>query len=131
MLDALVWSCRPSGSAAATIPYRALMKLTHSARGTIAAALRSLVRCGFILKTRRRVRIGWQTLQATNRYTFVVRSESNPQTSIQVERVEYLRASVPDGSLDAARAALAHRRAVTEARMLARRRGGGDLARAA
>lgn len=85
LLDCLLWSCRPPGGPVAVMSYTGLQRLARMARATVWRGLRRLEELGVITRRRRRMRVGWASLQATSAYGFHAPTEF---TSRPVYRVD-------------------------------------------
>jgi hypothetical protein len=131
VLDCILWSCRNLTTGAIVVSFSGLQKLTNVGRATVAGAVKVLERLRVLRRIKRRVRVVWhqggqQSRQATSAYVLHPprHSEFSSRTVFQGDRTEilYLQQQAP-ADLAAAAAALAQRREVVQARLLATRGG--------
>jgi hypothetical protein len=116
--QALLWRCRPSGKAVATISYSALQKLAQVSRKVVAAAVAKLQRLGLLRALKFRVRVPWlgstASRQAVSSYVLLAPDTEFPAATIYRE----IEIKAPEREVRESQAALAEVRRRMEARML-------------
>lgn len=99
LADALLWACRPPGSAMLSVSYSRLQRLAHVSRDTVARGIARLEALGVLRKTRRRVRIGWASRQVTNLYELLAPTESAGQMVSKVQEIPTVGSAMLEGAI--------------------------------